>query len=231
MANSKAEQTKRNKAEAVPGPPPKIREFSLICYDNPKDWFFKIANVAHYAYIRHDKDKKLDGSPKEPHYHLVFTVRNPRTLSGMLSECQKLATQNVLGEAVNHELANAYLYLTHESANCRPDDPYKPRYPREAVYTDDVSFWESKKAELARHEANVNLNEQFIRDLLSPNYGKLEMALKYGRDYIKNWETYERFAMTVINDYSTPVRDPETEIITSYFEDSCIDTAIETIQR
>ena len=95
---------------------------------------------------------------------------------------------NTLAKPIDN-LKIAYEYLWHKN------EIDKYIYNKEIVKYDDENFW--SKVEQEERE-DTQKNEEFVDDLLSNEYDRVEMAKKYGRDYIKNLKNYEYFRNQII---------------------------------
>lgn len=157
----------------------KIRKYrwSLITYASPNEFLPLILSADHYAYIYHNLDNA------EPHFHILLTF----TQQISLSRIRKYITsdQNTLGEPLRENFA-MFSYLTHENLKAEEKEVYN----REDIKTDSTEFWLSQK------NKKNNDNEMFVNDLM--NLSPVAMAIKYGRDYIKNFDRYNTFRSTLI---------------------------------
>lgn len=134
-----------------------------------------------YAYIVHDRDKKDDGSLKEPHIHLLVYKRNQFRLTKFLT-----FTEANTRIEIPRSKKFAYEYLTHKN------NPDKTSYNLSEIieYHEKEDTFSLTEQE-ARDQRNVNLLDDI--GVLT----RREMAIKYGTDYIKNYERYERFMNVV----------------------------------
>lgn len=156
--------------------------FRLISYLN-KESIEKICKEKcnHYAYIYHDKDTTEEGNPKEPHFHIVCTTKQPKSINSIRREFDDTSGQNTLAKVAD-DMQLAYNYLTHK------DNPEKYQYKTEEITHDDIKYWiKVSKDENTERPSN----EEFIKDLFK--FNPLQMSKKYGRDYIKNFERYDYF--------------------------------------
>lgn len=81
-----------------------------------------IERTLQYAYILHDKDFLEDGTPEQPHYHVVLgfaNARNDGNLDADLSKCTGMCktVSNVCGRTVRVEgissISSFLQYMTH----------------------------------------------------------------------------------------------------------------------
>lgn len=160
--------------------------WGFISYATPDEFAPLLARAKHWCYIRHDQDDN------EPHYHIL--ARFPTEMS--LKACRKLqlGTQNLLGKSLNSLKAQMKMtcYLTHNTAKARKDGKHIYELT-DVQYKPNDDYWEKqfeKEGEKADKEAS---NESFVNDLLAPDLSVKQMAIKYGRDFIKNFNSYMAF--------------------------------------
>lgn len=96
-----------------------------------------------------------------------------------------VSSQNTLVQALD-DWAGDFQYLTHKNA------PDKFQYLDEELISDDIDFWKRKAKEFEKGE------DDFIYDLLDSNLTYREMAIKYGRDYMRNFRWYNEFRDEVL---------------------------------
>lgn len=142
-----------------------LNDVNAICNDDL---------VVHYSYIMHQPE----GDNKQLHYHVVVKLSKQQTCDYFYN--RKNFNQNVRVKGLKKRLGafRAFEYLVHKN------DPNKIQYQLSEVVTDDLSFWQSLVASKPD-------NGEFVVDLA--NLSPLEMAIKYGRDYIKNYCKYADF--------------------------------------
>lgn len=157
------------------------------------------AHCKHWAYICHDKDDNAK------HYHIIIVLdvkRSPSTVMGFFSGLP----QNTMINNIRYGVAS-YEYLTHNSDGARKDG--KHIYDCCLIHQDDDDYWniqwrtdtEVKKAQEAKKaEEYEQSNEAFLFNLLAPKIDVKKMALKYGRDFIKNYQSYMNFRYEVLED-------------------------------
>lgn len=156
-----------------------IRTFS------PRDEIEKVVSkmeLDEYAYIEHDKDLKEDGSPKKPHFHILLY----RKLGFRLTPLIKAFTQNTLIQVCISK-KKSFEYLTHKN------DKDKAQYSSSLItqyHRDDVDTFS-----VTAEEARANQYEQMLDDI--EQLTRREMGVKYGRDYMLNFERYEKFSSIV----------------------------------
>lgn len=179
--------------------PQKSYHFCFITYATPCELINALAHftdVSRYLGIYHDKDIKEDGSPKEPHYHVIVTFKCQHYESGLFrllqsKEWRDLSPSNTLVEIIKDK-CQAYLYLTHETERAIAEG--KIRYDRSSFVSNDFPYY--AKWDIC-DDADEKSNEQFVADLLSLN--PFDMALKWGRDYLRYYERYTHFIAFALN--------------------------------
>ena len=103
----------------------RTRRWSLIAYGvNPCGdalELLKFTSCTGLAMIYHDKDVLEDGSPKEPHWHILAYFANAVSRKGACAAIDEICVGNVLGEPVK-DVHGAYEYLVHKN------NPEKAQY-------------------------------------------------------------------------------------------------------
>ena len=163
-----------------------VRNYALITYHSEEviNSVLSHHNIRHWAYILHDKDKK-DGTDelKEKHFHLLINLNNNMTESAV----RKLFPegQSTLAQPVKSKYG-CWNYLTHA------DTPEKYQYSSDLVKCDDLKYWQGL-------QENGDDNEKFLnilRDIIA-RVPLIELAKRYGRDVIINYDKYRTFAHAV----------------------------------
>lgn len=167
--------------------------WSLVTYADTVLIKRLLAEARHWAWCYHDKDTNEDGTPKEPHTHIIVTFEQQKSLQSIKDILQ--SEQNTFGECrrksgdnwVNLNVKALFDYLIHEG---RPDKyPYDP----EERHFDSEIYWKRYFTDVREFESN----REFVQDLTAPYKNLIEMDLflanKYGKDYIKNRLIYHSF--------------------------------------
>lgn len=151
---------------------------SLVCYSAPNTFRPLLDKACHWAYAYHDLDLDKYGNLKPPHYHILVHFKQARSLNS----CKKyvLSTQNVFGEECRSPLG-AYEYLWHKN------DADKYQYDKSIVVCHSPLYWDKFLPDI-RDRTNID----FIEDLFN-GVDMVTMAKRYGRDYMKNYRSYEEF--------------------------------------
>lgn len=159
------------------------RQFSLITY--LPEFELKLCIQAHieqirsWAYAYHDKDTKEDGSPKEPHFHLILVTHNGHSVSAIRrwfkghldDKGQEITTtaQPCL------DVFEMYDYLTHSTPDAKADGKYQ--YDKSIVQSNDFKYFELAKG---YDEDNILIaTEELLKGANPRDLGK-----RYGRDFI-----------------------------------------------
>lgn len=163
------------------------RNFALVTYLSPEEVerYCKLPHVKNYAWILHDKDVKEDGTPKEPHIHLVVVYHNARTLSAVRSDFSEYK-QNTMSEYCI-DLEGAYDYLTHRR------NPEKAQYSNDLVHT-NVGYF---RGDYSSSEDNTAYC--LVMDIIAGK-SRLELLRKYGRDYAINRAQYYGLATEIMRE-------------------------------
>ena len=169
-----------------------LNDVNAICNDDL---------VVHYAYIMHQPE----ADNKQLHYHIVVKLSKQQTCDYFFN--RKNFNQNVFVKGLKKRLGafRAFEYLVHKN------HPDKIQYQLSDVVSDDLPFWQSLVASKPD-------NGEFVVDLA--NLSPLEMALKYGRDFIKNYSKYADFKRLFLLDN---VRDVDCDVEPSTVQSSLDD--------
>lgn len=152
--------------------------WSLVTYASENELSDLKEKCLHYAYIFHDNDSVT------PHIHFLATFQQQISLSRIKSIIS--SEQNTLGQRLFSNTA-MYSYLTHENLS----ESEKAVYDSDRIVCDSLDFWTSTCS------TKEEENESFITDLI--NLSPYEMAIKYGRDFIKNFSRYQEFKDILIH--------------------------------
>ena len=178
--------------------------WSIVTYPTEADLFrLGIDNrIRTYAYIRHDKDILEDGTPKEPHYHVLLSLYDTKTHQQVVKWLKReifCSGCNVLAQPIKSR-AGAWRYL------CHLDDPEKVQYSQDEIQTNKRAFWDRPETMATDKEA---ANAFFLHDLMT--LSPIELARRYGRDYIKNFDRYHAFVRAFYDSYMSTLRNEQGE--------------------
>lgn len=131
--------------------------------------FLRDTNPESFAYILHDKEG-------EPHFHLLAYYPHRVRISTLARYTNGQQTMVLTPRSYS----GSYEYLTHAK------QPKKHQYNSADIVGHNTIFFTQTAQE--RDEANM---EQFLDDLA--NLPRRAMAIKYGKDYIRNYRKYTEF--------------------------------------
>lgn len=168
------------------------RDFFLVTYldENTIRQTLKAMSVAHWAFIRHDKDDK------EPHTHILLRMNNKTTAQSVKKKFIKAGTGLDNGKDVNTMVEYAqdteycFEYLTHANAK------EKYQYPITDVVTDDLGYWRGDYSSFGKQKTAERSIENTAYQILSDLENKVslrEMARRYGREFIINRRSYVEY--------------------------------------
>lgn len=176
--------------------------FAIVSYIDKQylDALFQLLtlrNLSHYSYIVHDKDKT------DVHIHLALCFSEKVSVASIrrtFVEAQKMSGVETVQNTFIQLLKNVHSLLDYFSHTGDYSDDDKFCYdPGDIVY-DDQKFW-GRLLDVAG-QADNDTNTEFVTDLLSQDYDPVNMAKKYGRDYIKNISSYEHFRNKILYEKS-----------------------------
>ncbi len=175
----------------------RVRPFTVIFYGSEIE-LKKILRdnrerIAHFAYILHDKCVYLDdlkddngdyvhraGEPEKVHFHVLIDFYNAHTFNAV-KRMFTTEVDNPRVEPVSDRVAQ-YEYLIHKN------DPDKYQYPKSAIVSDDINYYEKLCVNGDRRESD-NVAEQIVNDMLARVAPRI-MVARYGRDYIIHYRQY-----------------------------------------
>ena len=181
-------ETTTNKAAA------RFRKFSMSSYIPPGDierFLESQKFIQHWAYAYHDKDLKSDGTPKEPHTHILLYTYDGKSSSAVCKIFNRYAKsictpdgtpQQTLVEFMGDPV-HMWRYLLHL------DDPDKYQYDESVRICDDVGYWKSMERTECLTESTSNKALQIIQDL-EDGVPTIEMVRRYGREWVINRSKY-----------------------------------------
>ena len=167
-------------------PPEKSRDFSIIGYWNSKADLLKTLeellekyNLKYYAFIEHNKDNS------ERHYHVALVFYNQRRLTSVREMFKELDFNVLVQYAVDkYKLVNKYFTHTDKASI----EAGKKVYNRSEIHSNGLEHFQAKNEE--EHEKTLNI----LQDI-SDGISTYELARRYGRDLVLNFEKYLKFAM------------------------------------
>lgn len=129
----------------------------------------------HWLYCYHCREP----DPSKNHIHFICSFHQWKSYKQVRDIFSDGISNTFVQQLIS--LDRALHYLTHE------DDPSKVQYSSDEFVSDDLSLW-LKGSVLSKEDSN----KQFLDDLLS--LSSREMAIRYGRDFIRNYDKYQQFA-------------------------------------
>lgn len=164
--------------------------FRVVSYASLDELDLLFKSAFKLAYILHDKDiysssddcppEKI-GTLKSPHYHILCTFKQNKTFKAIRD--MVVSEHNTFVQPMQDKYSD-FEYLNHSNA------PDKYQYPFTDIICNDLSFFSGATTK------NIS-NDEFLNDICNPAKTHRELAVKYGRDYIKNYKAYHEFAQLV----------------------------------
>ncbi|MCH5202914.1 MAG: hypothetical protein J1F17_06880 [Oscillospiraceae bacterium] len=148
--------------------------FCIVTYNDENSIKKLLEQSNKWEYIVHDKDKT------DKHIHINCSFEQQKSLRRVLALVE--GKQNTFVQPMRDSIG-AHQYLTHENES---EEKYK--YDVKDIKSNDLEHWTREKPDS---------NYEFITDLLRGELSYREMALKYGRDYIRNFKSYNNFVEAV----------------------------------
>lgn len=145
-----------------------------------------------WAYMLHDKDVTEEGTPNEPHFHFVATYDQRKSFQQVCRTTTLYrGDQNVLVEMCFKGIAPALEYLWHKN------DANKYQYDKRKVVISSKEWFERYITGNDESE-----NDRFVDDLLAPSraFSIIAMARKYGRDFMRNMNSYLEFRKVALHE-------------------------------
>lgn len=133
-----------------------------------------------YWLIKHDNDKKDDGTPKTPHYHVVFEITEKKTMSYFMDLAKKFFDNITNDNQVSIDvIQNKYKrdrirYLTHL------DYPDRYQYNDTEVKTNDKETY--------RNCIENAITIDYVLDVISKSDGMTDVIRKLGLDTYKCYQ-------------------------------------------
>lgn len=157
--------------------------WSLILYEDSENLKFSDINLSNYEYlyIKHDKDKKDDGTLKKTHYHIVLKFKNYKWLSALSDELN--IPMNYFEKI--RSLDNILCYLIHY----KEDNKFHYNF-------DDVVGSSLLKSKLKKIINNFERDEadimcDFLKFINSSNFVKFSDLYRFAIDN-QYWSEFRR---------------------------------------
>ena len=105
-----------------------------------------------FGAIVHDKDENEDGTPKEPHLHVMMSFKNPRSVEGI---AKQLNERPQYFERFNKSSENGYAYLCHRTTQSRHKHQYNPDEVKANFnYTESINTATKKVTEIENYASS-----------------------------------------------------------------------------
>ncbi len=168
------------------------RRFSCITYLNELQLqvcLMKHSNqIRAYAYAYHDKDKKDDGTLKEPHCHLILGLYNTCSVSsirrwfgGYMDEKEMPITTTA---QICGDVYTMYDYLTHSTKEAIEDGKY--RYDKSIIVCNNKDYFQA--GEQSEYD-NITL----ATEMLLKGAKTRELGRRFGRDFILHYGAIKQY--------------------------------------
>lgn len=155
--------------------------FRIITYAKEEEFQELLKYGSKWEYIYHDKDIKEDGTKKEPHWHINIILRQWKSIKGV---CELVKSEQNTMAIPMIDKQKAHRYLTHK------DELEKYQYEDKLIKSSENKIWEET-------ESKEDENERFLEIICSREISTKEKAIKIGKDYMKNYDKYERFVQII----------------------------------
>lgn len=167
----------------------------IVTYATGDEYKPLLNTAKHWALAYHDQDFIVqdDGTktPKEPHTHIIVTFDRAYSLKQVREMVE--SKSNTLAQACNTKdkqgrevVRGMFKYLCHEEEN--PETKYI--YDKSRRRTDDDAYWQKR---IGEELTTMQGGDFFLDDLLADDFSCVNMAKKYGRDFMKNYGRYCEF--------------------------------------
>lgn len=178
--------------------------WGIVTYaHNPNEFQTILDKARHWAFALHDKDTEIqdDGTrrKKPPHYHIIATFENEQSWQQV--KAMVVSDQNTFAQPAKDKdksnkaiVRGLWKYLIHDGEN--PEEKYI--YPENARRCDNIDYWKH------RCEQELDLltkEDSFFEDLTATEgFTIAGMGRKYGRDFMKNMNTYLTYRNAVLRE-------------------------------
>lgn len=146
-------------------------------------------HLINYAYILHDKDKKKDGSKREPHWHIYIRMDNSYDFE-YIAKRFNVPVQQVQG--VKYRFSNCLNYLTHNTEEAKKEGKYL--YDDEEVKSNFE--WKKERQKAIDEENRKNRKSEIIELIANGTIRKFNYF-----DYITMTE-YDTYKNSIQNAFS-----------------------------
>lgn len=170
----------------------RYRKFSCITYLNEiqlKCCLLQHSNqIRVYAYAFHDKDKREDGTLKEPHFHLIIVTHTTCSLSAIRRWFSGYVDKNGDITTTAQKCSDVFMmydYLTHKH------DKDKYQYSSDIIQTNDKDYF--KASEQSEYDNVTLAAEMLIKGAKVREVGRI-----FGRDFILHYNSIKNYVNDVL---------------------------------
>lgn len=160
--------------------------FYIVFYGQYDELERALDRCQHYAFILHNQDDEDD------HYHILARYVYQRTVSAVLKDF--VSYSNCFVEVLK-DIQGSFDYLTHSN------QPDKYQYSQDRIVFDNLDYWITNTQNSLTKKQDEMFD--FVDDLVKyarKQISSREMAVKYGRDFIRNRFAYEDFGLLIVSE-------------------------------
>lgn len=158
--------------------------YDIICYLSEQETLtiLESINAQHYAFIKHNKDLKDDGTPKKEHIHIVLVDDTRRRAIRL---CRLFNTTELRAITNTEQLSGSFLYLTHESKKAIAEN--KIIYDSKNIISNDIDWFRKFNSDISD---GVDNSINILNDINNETKTR-DMVKKYGREFIYHFHSYQ----------------------------------------
>lgn len=154
--------------------------------------------IKRYAYIYHDRDFNLDGSPKEPHYHLWVAFNDKKSIKQFIEMFSCVLPNgdkpNTLDEICENNI-RSQRYMLHL------DNSDKAQYDISEIVYYNIDI--EQILDCGKYGISWEVD---ALGMLVSGVDKFEIAKKYGRDFIYHYLQFRALALDILFDRNNNYR-------------------------
>lgn len=161
--------------------------FYIVFYGQQDELDYALSKSLEWTYIFHSLDDE------DPHFHCILKYQYQRTVTAVIKDF--ISRSNVFVECCA-SIPGSFEYFTHAN------DPDKYQYNSDRVVYSHKLYWDNLLTSSQRNKKEDELYE-FVSDLEVYARGAISsraMAVKYGRDFIKNHYQYKEFGYLLLKE-------------------------------
>lgn len=187
--------------------PKRTRRFCLTSYIdiNGIDSFLKRSPwIQHWAYCMHDRDVNEDGSPKQPHTHIILYTYEAKTSSAIKKNFDRYSAEYYKGGEIEpqntlvqelHDIVSQYRYLQHL------DNPEKALYGANEVIVDELAYWNNLTHTNGLTDSTNNAGLAILNDFMA-GVDCYTMSQRYGKEWIYHIDHYRKAVQMIASEQS-----------------------------